>query len=121
MPPQYLYPEYRDYDALTAAHGNDPCLYMTDDFSWPITQDLQQLLAFEDFFITGDPDSSALDAYLARKGESAECVVYIDVSEFWSSGFKPEEMLPRLVASTGYTSYEVLYENGLSVTYLLTK
>ena len=121
VPPQYLYPEYRDYDALTAAHGNDPCLYMTDDFSWPITQDLQQLLAFEDFFITGDPDSPALDAYLAQKGESAECVVYIDVSEFWSSGFKPEEMLPRLVASTGYTGYEVLYENGLSVTYLLTK
>ena len=71
-------------------------------------------------FVTENPDSPALDAYLAeRPGD--ECVVYIDVSAYWSSGFEPEEMLPALIASTDYTDWELLYENGLSVAYLLRK
>ena len=48
-------------------------------------------------------------------------MVYIDVSAYWSSGFDPEEMLPALIASTEYTDWELLYENGLSVAYLLRK
>ncbi len=125
-PPRYLYPEdpcyvdkYAEYDALAEAHSKDPCLYMTGYFA-PLTQDLGELLYFEDVFVTEDPDSPALDAYLAARGGDA-CVVYIDVSKTWSSGFEPEEMLPALIASTEYTDWELLYENGLSVTYLLRK
>ncbi len=119
-PPQYLYPEYRDYDALARAHAADPCVYLTDNYFPPVTQDLLQLLAFDDFFLTGDPDSPALDRYL-EAADADECVVYIDVSVFWSSGFDPEEMLPALLASTDYTDSALLYANGLSETYLLTK
>ena len=126
QPPKYLYPidpcyedSYAVYDSLVAQHGQDPCLYLTG-FRAPLTQDLGQLLAFPDFFVTQDPDSPALDAYLADR-DGAECVVYIDVSKFWASGFDPEEMLPALLASTDYTDWELLYENGLSVTYLLRK
>lgn len=126
QPPKYLYPvdpcyvdSYAEYDALAAQHGEDPCLYLTGYFA-PLTQDLGELLYFEDFFVTEDPDSPALDAYLAAR-PSAECVVYIDVSEYWSSGFDPAEMLPALTASTDYMSWEPLYENGLSAAYLLRK
>ncbi len=119
VPPDYLYPEYRDYDAALAPYAESPCVYMTDGYFAPLTQDLLQLMTFEDFFVTGEPDSEALDAYLdQRKGET--CVVYIDRSAFWSSGFVPEEMLPRLLGSTDYTGWEPLYENGLSAAYLLT-
>lgn len=126
QPPKYLYPEgpgYEDryalYDSLAEAHEDDPCLYLTG-FFYPPTQDLGELLYFEDLLVTADPDSPALDRYLAQR-PSEECVVYIDVSEFWSSGFDPEEILPALTASTDYSSWELLYENGLSVTYLLRK
>ena len=126
QPPKYLYPEdpcyvdtYAGYDALASAHGEEPCVYLTGFFS-PPTQDLGELLYFEDVFLTADPDSPALDAYLARRGGES-CVVYIDVSKAWSSGFDPEQMLPALIASTDFTSFEPLYENGLSVTYLLRK
>ena len=118
--PQYLYPEYREYDALVAQHAQAPCVYMTDDYFAPVTEDLLQLLAFEDFFVTGDADSPALDAYL-EQADARECVVYIDTSVFWSSGFDPDQMLPELLASTEYTDYAPLYANGLSETYLLTK
>ncbi len=120
VPPEYLYPEYRDYDAAIAPYAEAPCVYVTDGYFAPLTQDLLQLMHFEDLFVTGDPASEALGDYLgARGGET--CVVYIDRSAFWGSGFVPEEMLPRLTAGSDYTGWEALYENGLSATYLLYK
>ncbi len=120
IPPDYLYPEYRDYDAALAPYAAGPCVYLTDDYFAPVTQDLLQLLQFDDLFLTGEPECAALREYLAAR-ESDSCVVFIDVSKFWSSGFEPEEMLPRLLDSTAYTASSVLYENELSVTCLLTK
>ena len=117
-PPLYLYPEYRDYDALVESCADDPCVYMTANYFAPVTQDLLQLLAFDEVFFTGDPASPALARYLAARG-GEECVVYIDVSKYWSSGFDPEEMLPALLENTPYTSSSLLYANGLSRTYVL--
>lgn len=119
LPPDYLYPEHREYNAAVAAHGEDPCLYLTG-YVAPITQDLLQLLAFEDVFVTESPASPALDRYLEDRGSPEECVVFIDISSFWSSGFDPAEMLPQLLSETYFTSYERLYQYGLSDTYLLT-
>ena len=125
-PPKYLYPvdpcyvdSYAEYDALVARHADAPCVYLTGTFITP-TQDLGELLAFEDFFLTEDPDSPALDRYLAER-PSEECVVYVDTSVFWSSGFDPEVMIPALLASTDFTQAEPLYENNLSAAYLLRK
>ena len=50
-----------------------------------------------------------------------EAVVYIDISEFWSSGYDAEAVLARLAAETGYTHAEPLFETGLSTTYLISK
>ena len=126
QPPKYLYPVdpcdedlYAVYDAMMEQHEDEPCLYLTYYF-YPPTQDLGELLYFDDVLVTAQPDSPAVDRYLAEN-PSEECVVFIDVNEFWSSGFDPEEILPALTASTDYSSWELLYENNLSVTYLLRK
>ena len=127
-PPKYLYPqapEYYDsyavYDALVQEHREDPVLYLTDNYSAPVTQDLGQLLTFRDLLVTNDPDSPALDRYLEQAGYPEECVVYLDVSAFWSSGYDPEVLLPELIASTEYNRWEPLYQNQLSATYVLFK
>ena len=127
-PPKYLYPQapdyydsYAVYDALAEAHREDPVLYLSDNYSAPVTQDLGQLLIFRDLLVINDPDSPAVDRYLEDAGYPGECVVYIDVSAFWSSGYDPEEVLPALVDSTEYTRWELLYENQLSATYVLQK
>ena len=125
-PPKYLYPvdpcyvdTYAAYDALVAEHADAPCVYLTGTYITP-TQDLGELLAFRDFFVTVDPDSPALDRYLAER-PSDECVVYVDTDAYWSSGFDPKVMLPALIDSTEYTSWEPLYEASLSAAYLLRK
>lgn len=118
-PPGYLYPEYASYDAIVSEHADDPCLYMTGYFA-PVTQDLLQLLTFDDVCVADEASSPLLKNYLDQAG-SNECVVYIDISDFWGSGFDPDEMLSALLAETDYTAYQPLYQNALSDTYLLTK
>ena len=119
LPPDYLYPEHNDYNAAITEYSDAPCVYMTGYIA-PITQDLLQLMIFDDFFVTEDPASPALDAYLESHGDPAACVVYIDISSFWSSGFDVDEMIPLLLEDTYFTGYERLYQYGLSDTYLLT-
>ena len=118
-PPGYLYPEYASYDGIVSEHADDPCLYMTGYFA-PVTQDLLQLLTFDDVCVAEDASSPLLKGYL-EEADSDECVVYIDISDFWGSGFDPDEMLAELLAETDYTTSQHLYHNALSDTYLLTK
>ena len=117
--PDYIYDEHREYNALVQAHAASPCVYVTGYYAAP-TQDMLQLMAFDDVYVTENPASEGLAAYLDGKPEN-ECVVYIDVDSMWGSGFDSDEVLGELLAETDYTSAESLYRYALSDTYLLTK
>ena len=58
---------------------------------------------------------------LGYLGDSDSFVAYIDISEYWSSGYKPEEILSGIAAETDYDKADLLYQNGLSATYVITK
>lgn len=116
LPPDYLYREYRDYDALLAEHADAPCVYIDDNYFSPITYDMLQLMTFDDFLVTNDTGSKALLDYL---GGADEAVVFIDISKEWASGYDAEEILAGLEESTGYTEQTALYSNGFSAVYLL--
>lgn len=118
VPPAYLYPEYRDYDALVAQHAEDPCVYFTDNYFSPMTQDLLQLLHFEDFYVTDENGCREMLDYL---GDSEEFVAYIDISEYWASGYSPETIIENIRDNTDYDRAELLYQNGLSATYVIAK
>ena len=117
--PDYIYDEHRAYNEAVAAHADAKCLYVTDYYAG-VTQDMLQLMAFPEVFVTGDPDSPALAEYLDR-AESEELVVYIDIDGIWGSGLDPDETLDRLEAATGYAEAEHLYQYALSDTYVLRR
>ncbi len=117
--PDYIYAEHKEYNRIVAEHAGAPCVYMTEYYAG-VTQDMLQLMQFEDVFVTGDPASPSLAEYLDSRN-SDECVVYIDVSEFWGSGFNASETLDSLLSKTDYTSFEPLYSYALSNTYLIRK
>ena len=117
-PPAYLYPEYAEYDALLAEHSEDPCVFFSDNYFEAITEDLLQLLAFDEFYVT---DDKSLDGMLRYVGDADEAVVYIDISTFWSSGYDAQEILTRIAEETDYDRAEFLFETGLSTTYLISK
>lgn len=117
-PPMYLYPEYAEYDALAEQYAGEPCVYFTDNYFAPITQDLLQLMKFRDFYVTDENLSGDLEGYLQG---SESFVAYIDISEYWSSGYDPETIINTLAESTAYSRAQLLYQNGLSVTYVISK
>ena len=117
--PEYIYDEHRTYNGIIASHAEDPCVYMTGYYA-PVTQDMLQLMQFQNVYVTENPASEGLRRYLTA-ADSPECVVYIDIDGFWGSGFDPESLLPSLLAETGYSEYEHLYQYALSDTYLMRR
>ena len=119
-PPDYLYPEHAEYNAILAEHRDDPCVFLAEP-EWafvPMTEDLIQLLTFPEVYVTDERDLAGVRDYV---GNHDEAVVYIDISEFWSSGYDAEAVLARIAAETGYINAEPLFETGLSTTYLISK
>ncbi len=119
-PPDYLYPEHAEYNAQLAAHRDDPCVFFADP-EWafvPMTEDLIQLLIFPEVYVTDDKN---FDGMLTYVGDADEVVVYIDISEFWSSGYDAEEILARLAAETDFRTAVPLFETGLSTTWLISR
>ena len=117
--PDYIYDEHRSYNETVAAHRDAPCVYLTEYYAG-VTQDMLQLMAFDDVFVTGDPSSPGLEAYLSD-ADSEEMVVYIDIDSMWGSGFDAQEKLTELLEETPYTTAERLYQYAMSDTYVLRK
>ena len=117
-PPEYLYPEYADYNAVLSEYADSPCVYLSDNHFEPITQDLLQLLNFDEFFVT---DENSLANAMDYIGTADKAVVYIDISEFWSSGYDDEAIIENIAAMSEFDSAEVLYQNGLSTTYVISR
>ena len=117
--PDYIYDEHRDFNALVGAHADAPCVYFTEYYAGP-TQDMLQLMSFDDVYVTGDPASAGLQNYLTRRG-GRECVVFIDVDSIWGSGFDSESLLDEFCEDTGFADPEPLYRYALSQTYLLRR
>ena len=119
--PEYLYTVYQDYDRDMERFQDSPCVYLDDGFHEPLTQDLQQLLYFEDVLVTPSGDSQAVRDYLARYPEAEHCVVFVDIDTFWSSGYDPDTVLPVLLDNSDFSDYELMYWNYLSKAFLLSK
>ena len=117
-PPDYLYPEYAEYDAIVAEHSDDKCVYFSDNRFEAITQDLLQLMAFDDFYVSDDTELTGALDYV---GGADEFVAYVDISVFWSSGYDPDKIISALADASDYDKAELLYQNGLSATYLISK
>ncbi len=120
VPPDYLYPEHAVYNELLDEHREDPCVFFAEP-AWafvPMTEDLIQLLRFPEVYVT---DQESLAPMLDYVGDAEEVVVYIDVSEFWSSGYDAEALLARIAAETDYKEAEELFTTGLSTTCVISK
>ena len=117
-PPDYLYPEHAEYNAMLEARADAPCVYFSDNHFEPLTEDLIQLLTFDEVYVTDDQDLAPMLDYV---GDADEVVVYIDTSVFWSSGYDADEILGRIRAETDYKQAEELFTTGLSTTYVISK
>ena len=119
-PPDYLYPEHAEYNAMLRAHGDAPCVLLAEpEYAFiPMTEDLMQLLVFPEVFVT---DRADLGRALDYIGSADEAVVFIDVSKFWSSGYDEAAILRAIADASSFDRAEELFTMGLSTTYLISK
>ena len=120
LPPAYLYPEHAEYNAILSEHSAAPCVMFAEpeDAFMPMTEDLIQLLTFPEVYVTDEKSLAPMRDYLKDAGEA---VIYIDTSEFWSSGYDPDALLRRISEETDYKKAEQLFTTGLSTTYLISR
>lgn len=120
--PDYIYPEHAAYNAAADIHSEAPCVYFGDsEHNGPLTQDLLQLMRFEDVYLADDSMTPALLDYIDTHASNSELVIYISTSKDWGSNYDPDEIIALIEDSTDYSEAELLYAYGLSETYLLTK
>ena len=119
-PPDYLYPEYADYNAQLEAHRDAPCVLLAEpEYAFiPMTEDLQQLLLFPEVYVTDGRDLAPMMDYV---GGADEAVVFVDISKFWSSGYDAEALMRAIAGRSDFTKAEELFTIGLSTTYLISK
>ena len=82
---------------------------------------VEKLLAAEPDFVLGSTKTAADVELLDLLEQSGIGVAYFDISEFWGSGYKPDEIIDIVLSGTDYNNAELLYQNGLSATYLISK
>lgn len=100
--PQYVETVPKENYERIRAYTELPCIYLGDQMSSAMTQDMFQLMEFPEVFATDDFLCGEAQAYLESKNTENGIVLYIDVSD-WGSGYDSGEVIRRIEENTGYS------------------
>ena len=117
---RYLFPENEERVRLAEGYRDLYCLYIDNYENAPLTQDLMELSRFQGLYVMPEEKIEQIQEILKGKDTKDGLVVYVDTSEFWSSGYDSGEVMEKLKEETGAEGYRFLYSNVLSETYVLT-
>ena len=93
--PQYVETVPKENYERIRAYTELPCIYLGDQMSSAMTQDMFQLMEFPEVFATDDFLCRETQEYLNTKNTDRGIVLYIDVSD-WGSGYDSQEVLHRI-------------------------
>ena len=96
------------------------CIFFDDNYIAPLVEDILQLLYFDEIFLTGNSPKEGIWKHINSSAEE-NLVVFIDIDNFWSSGFNAPEVLNEIISNTNYYRPKFLFSNGLSETYVLCR
>ena len=115
--PKYLYTEYENYNEMINDSNNYSCLYITENRNPSITQDIIQLLNFDEIVVVENENSLFFESNISRIHEKDGLVV------FFASYPNPlfnDEALSNIAKKTGFSTVKFMYNNGWSNVYKLT-
>lgn len=113
LPPDNLFVDMINYDAAVSECSSDPCVYFTDGYFSPLTQDALQLMKFKSVYVTDSVSDPAIENYI---GTADEIAVYVDTNSFWSSGFSSDEFISDLAERYGFSESRIFYEYDFEYT-----
>lgn len=116
--PSYLYTEYAEYDQMVQEYSKYSCIYITTNRNPSITQDLPQLIHFDNVIVVEDVDSPYLANNVKNVQEDDGLIVYF--ASYPESLFD-ESKVAKIKDKTGFSSGDFMYSNGWSNVYRFTK
>lgn len=116
--PSYLYPTYKDNDQMICECSDYSCVYITTNRNPSITQDLPQLIHFDNVAVVEDVDSPYFMSKLQTISQQNGLIVYF--ASYPDALFK-EEIVSNISEKTGFSSSTFLYSNGWSDVYKFTR
>lgn len=120
-PPSFLYPQMPKINEMLKKYSQNPCIFVDNNYSSPLTVNLLQLMLFKDFIVVNDINSKFVRAYIQEKQNNETVVLYIDTNRFFSSGYNSKDILDNIRNSSEYKNHKYLYSNYSVDVYVLNK
>lgn len=115
--PDYVESMPEENYRIISQYGDLPCIYVDDNYSGPLTQDLFELMSFEEVYVSDNFLDEGTMEYLQKHHTDDGIILYIDTDEQYNSGFDPEKVLSGIQKYTKFKNYELLFSWGFSATY----
>ena len=120
-PPSFLYPQMPRINEMLKKYSDHPCVFVDNNYSSPLTENLFQLMMFKDFIVVNDVHSKSVKSYIQENQHNEKVVLYVDKNRFFSSGYKTEEVLENINKNSEYKNNRYLYSNYSVDVYVLSK
>ena len=120
-PPNFLYPQMPKVNEMLKMYSQNPCIFVDNNYSSPLTENLLQLMLFKDFIVVNDINSKDMRTYIQEKQHNENVVLYIDTNRFFSSGYNSKDILDNIRNSSEYKNHKYLYSNYSVDVYVLNK
>jgi hypothetical protein len=116
--PEFVQNTRPEYYSTIQRFCNLPCVYLDDNYYEPLTDDMLQLIQFDEIYVTDDFWGEKTQQYLDNKNCNEGIILYIDISSR-RSNFDSEKILININETTEFKSCELLFKDAFAETYLL--
>ncbi|MCR5649913.1 MAG: hypothetical protein K6F86_01885 [Lachnospiraceae bacterium] len=118
MKPSYIYWENKERMSTLSSCSSSPCVFITDNRNPSITSELQNLLLFDDIFVTDLESCDGVEKYIESHGANMKTVVFIAT---YPKKKNDENILNCISDIADYKEKQSLYQGDFANVYELYK
>lgn len=116
--PYYIYDGMRETNDVLASTDNDVCVYITENYPESVTENLLQLINFEEICVVNSVSGDFLNDYMTSHKDADEVALFISNFHLDCDDIRAIEEMSE---AFGYTTYEQLNAKVFSNIYLLSR
>lgn len=112
----------KEYDNRQTVKNYRDCygiMFCEDKSTAALTQECLEVKEVKGLYTVDASGAECIDDILLGKNTENGIVVWIDTSEYWSSGYKSDEIINEILNSGRFSEPELLYEYGLVEAYYI--
>ena len=116
----YFYEQVYQNETIISEYSDcSGVVFVEDNSTAAVTQEALSLMKVKEVYCTDIANAENFDVILSEKNTEDGVIVWIDVSEVWSSGYDSKEILDTISKCSEFDNSKLLYKYGLVEAYLL--